>query len=1260
MKILRHILPILMLWCSAMSGFANDFIELPATAYPIKENLPVFYTQIELNNALGNATTFKLEYPEYLALTSKETERIKKLGLTAPENIELHFSIATSRKVRYADISFCPIVCRDGKWMRLVSAKISPITPSGTKAARSANEESNRYAENSILRQGKWLKIKVVKEGIYELTASALAQHGFHDLNRVKIYGYGGRILPMAITFNGIDALTDDLEEVATLKRSNSIVFFAEGTLRWTYNNKWTHEQNTYSDASYYFVTEGDNPLRIGSQTATSTPASTLTSITHNVLCDNDAFGWYFGGNRLYDSFEFKNGTSNTYKLSTPDPANANANVQIAFSAASATAASRATVSLSGTNLGTMVMPILGSNESAREVIATYNVSNLRSDNSFRFDVTTAGSARLNFIQISYNRALRASGDAYSFTPNTSSKVALSIAGASSSTQLWRIAYAGNPTTQMQGTLNGSTLNIPLDNGKLRYVIVNTAKSYPAPEIVETIGNQNLHADKNIDMVIIIPESGILAGEAERLANVHRQKQGLRVKVVTANQIYNEFSSGTPDATAYRRYMKMLYDRAENINDAPRYLLLFGNCAWDNRMITEEWKNYNPKDFLLCFENCEKINDYTFSIGALYSYVSDDYFGLLDDGEGININREKIDLGIGRFPVHSAENAKILVDKTIAYMDNKEVGLWKNTVCALGDNGDANEHMEDAEKAVAAIESASGKRIDVQRLYWDAYPRSLSATGYSFPEAKARLKEIIKSGAVMFNYSGHGSPDQLSNSKMLTTEELRALSHSKMPMWVMVSCEISPFDEMRDDIGRATLINPNGGAIALFCSARAVYASYNSRINAALCTEIFGHDKTSGKRNSMGDAVRKAKSSMIYDASNPSSNIDHTMNKLKFALLGDPAVTLSIPTGNVVIDSINGKAVSAELLEQLPAGSKAIFSGHIENCGESSADASFTGLLTATLYDRAETVTCKNNDGSADKPMTYSAHSNAVAVSTDSIKNGYFRITLPVPVDISYSTDAGRLSLYAVNTDHSVEGNGYCNAFCLKGTSPNILTDKAGPEVDIYLNDPTFPSGGTVGTSALFVASIYDESGINAPLQNVGHDMELVIDEDASMYYVINQHFSYDFGSITSGTLTYQLDNLPLGKHTLTFRVWDTAGNSTTKELDFNVNADYTSSIINITATKSPASSSTRFIASFDSLTVGSSATFEVYDFTGTCVWSKTCTSDYDARYFSTEWDLTNNSGTRVPGGIYMYRAILHSNEGNAKTKTKKIIVIKQ
>ena len=97
------------------------------------------------------------------------------------------------------------------------------------------------------------------------------------------------------------------------------------------------------------------------------------------------------------------------------------------------------------------------------------------------------------------------------------------------------------------------------------------------------------------------------------------------VEVVRADQVYNEFSGGTPDPTSIRDFMKMLYDKAgSNFNDLPQYLLLYADASFDPQTgRTQDEKNLIP--------TYESVN----SISPTSSYCSDDFFGCLDNTEVI-------------------------------------------------------------------------------------------------------------------------------------------------------------------------------------------------------------------------------------------------------------------------------------------------------------------------------------------------------------------------------------------------------------------------------------------------------------------------------------------------------------------------------------------------------------------------------------------------------------------------------------------------
>ncbi len=1257
-----------LLWLFTAAAWAQEeFLPVRASDYPITEGgVPTCTLQKEVGTlSADSAYTISVEYPETTPLTRQELRLLKAQGYVAGEQPEVETYMAVSRKRGYAVCSFVPIVRRDGKLRRIVSCKISvtatakATSPARRNKAQKVGTAGTGYAAHSVLSEGKWVKIRVKEEGVYELTASKLKDMGFSDISRVKLFGYGGRILPGVLPQSGEDALTDDLEEVPLYRKANSVLFFAEGTVRWTFDTasrRWRHQQNTYSDYSYYFVTEGDAPATLESYTPEVQAGSAVTSVVGHALRDEDAYGWYEGGTEMYDSYDFVNGNSHTFRLTAEGCTSDSAAgiVDIGFAAANTLSATTASVSLGGETLGTISVSTYGENESARESRATFAATNVAQDNSFAFTTTEGHNARLNYIRLSYPRRLDASGTPFAFVPyGDDAAVELDISNASQTTQLWKLGYAGQPTLSVGGSLDGSLFKVVADEPSRRYVIVDVGRDYDAPEVVGTIDNQDLHADSAADMIIIIPESGKLLAQAQRLADAHTA-EGLRVNIVRADKIYNEFSSGTPDATAYRRYLKMLYDRAATDADMPRYLLLFGDCAWDNRMHTSDWKSYSPRDFLLAYEVSPSDRTTNIPIGTLNSYVTDDYFGFLDDGEGGSITtRDKPDIAIGRLPCHDESTAKVLVDKTLAYLNNEQVGAWKNRLVMIADNNwqsENNIHMRSSEAVSSGIRAVTGDLYTIKKVYPDAYTYTTSATGNTFPGVTRQLQEEIKRGALMFNYMGHGSPDQISHCKLLLTSDFAVSSEGRLPVWVFASCEITPYDMQEDDIGRAALYNEDGGAVAVMCASRSVYANYNEVLNLNFSRNAFTASGTDGRLMPLGEALRQAKVAMVNAGS------DRTMNKLKYCLLGDPALSFAGPSGSVTLDSINGVAVDAVDSIQLKAGAKVRFAGSVKDAA-GAVDNSFTGVVTGTLFDRLETITCKNNGGGASSPLTYQDRRTTLYEGSDSVRDGRFALVVTIPRDISYSTDNGRLDLYAVSQDRSRECHGTNSQFYFNGTATEVTTDTVGPRIYVWLNAADFPDGGYVQPDALLGATLADTSGIHSAGGSVGHDIELVLDGETSAPIVLNDYFTYDFGSSTSGTISYPLEGLAEGRHTLSLRAWDLCDNSATAYLTFFVSANLPDAY-DVNATRNPAYSSTSFITTLEA-DDDSRVTTEVYDLQGRLVWQKSGTAA-GATYYSVTWDLTTQGGVPVDGGIYIFRSVVRSGSATHETKSKKMIVVRQ
>ena len=837
------------------------------------------------------------------------------------------------------------------------------------------------------------------------------------------------------------------------------------------------------------------------------------------------------------------------------------------------TAGSRteAQVMVNDSVLGTLYI-YLGEYDKGNERAATYALNNLHTTDTVKIKVVSGGPARLDYVQMAWERP--------------------------------------RPAPNLRG-------------------------AFPSPEYVYAITNQDHHADPEADMVMIIPTSQKLKAQAQRLAAFHEKHDTLRVNIVPADELYNEFSSGTPDANAYRRYLKMLYDRAGHGGRAPRYLLLFGDCVWDNRLRTADCSSLNADDLLLCYESENSFN-------TVECYVDDGFYGLLDDGEGTNPqSADMLDLAVGRFPVRTEAEARVLVDKTIGYVSNKNAGAWQNVLMFMGDDGNNNMHMDDANKAADDI-AARYPGYQIKKVMWDAYTQEMSSTGRSYPEVSSIVKQQQRNGALIMDYAGHGRPDQISHESVLKLTDFKRFTNKNLPLWITASCDIMPFDGIEENIGEAAMLNQAGGAVAFFGTTRTVWANYNKVINMAFLRLVLGQD--GGRPMTMGEAQRQAKNLMI------TAGQDLTTNKLQYSLLGDPAIALNQPQMKVVVDSINGQSVGSVPI-MLKAASVARVSGHIENATR------FNGTMTAVVLDSKELVTCRQNaSADADSSFQFYNRSKAIYSGSDSVVAGKFSLRFAVPVDLNYSGDTGEMNIYAVNNEHTLTAHGYTDNFVLGGSA--ALTDTVGPKIFCYLNTPDFVSGDRVNTTPYFVAQISDDDGINATGNGVGHDMQLIIDGKATQTYTLNDNFTYDFGTYTSGSVGFTLPMLEPGPHKLMFRAWDTMNNPSTVQLDFKVVKGLKPTIYNVSATRNPASTSTTFIISHNFGGSNVDVILDVYDLSGRLLWTHSESGPSTTGTYSVDWNLTQNNGYRVPTGVYLYRARVSCDGSGAASKARKLVII--
>lgn len=1193
---------------------AQDFFNLTAEQVRIDDNLPYFTHSFDLGKHYSDSVyTVEISYPEYIDMSDSDIKKYQAISSTVPGELpEISTYLGVGRKRGRLTATFVPVVYRDGKYQKLVSfmllLKASPantfeIPGASSLLAKSASaltraddvsiSENTRYADNSILQSGKWAKIRVAESGVYQLTETLIRQAGFNDLPKVKIYGYGGNLQPEAITESYITS-TDDLTEVATCTIGGKRFFYGLGPVSWSGTASGTAtNQRTRNPYSDY----GYYFLTESDETPLSVDSATFISSVYPSVYDY---------NNIYevDDYAWYHGGRNLYDSNlfgsgvsrdyTIESSSTSGRGYIIVSLL-ADASMTVTVSVNDSVVGTMRVSNPGSYDMARTSTSTFSVNNLTSSNKITITQNAAGNMRLDYISLHSNEP-KAAPD--------------------------------------------------LANG-----------TFGTPEYVYNITNQNHHADTPVDMTIIIPTTQTLLEQAQRLKALHEQYDGMSVRIVPADELFNEFSSGTPDATAYRRYMKMLYDRATDDN-LPKYLVLFGDCAWDNRMLTTDWTGYSPDDFLLCFESEN-------SLSQTDCFVTDDYFCLLDDGEELYTSQGytgQPDIAVGRFPVRTAAQAKIMVDKVERYLSNDNAGTWQNTIIFMGDDGNDNAHMEDAE-AVAEIIEENYPSIDVHKVMWDAYKMENSSTGNSYPDARRLLQQYMASGSLIMNYSGHGSASQLSHEGVLTLADFEDISTTGLPLWVTASCDIMPFDGQEDNIGEVAVLNEKGGAIAFYGTARTVYQLQNSYMNQAFMNRVLA--TVDGKRISIGEAVRLAKDSLSSTVRSSSSGIDRyrdlTANKLQYSLLGDPAIVLAMPTMTAVIDSVNGIAPSADNIQTLKAGTKVKVEGHISSGDASGSVATdFNGVMTATIRGAKELITCQLNntsDDGADRAFQFYNRSSTIYKGSDSISAGKFSFEFVVPKDITYSDETGQIIIYGINNSNTMQAHGSDENIVFNGTG-ELATDSIGPSVFCYLNSSAFVNGDMVNPTPYFVAEVNDASGINSTGTGIGHDIQLVIDNDASQTYTLNEYFTFDFGSYTSGTVEYSIPELTTGAHQLQFRIWDILNNSTTSVLTFSVANNIDPRLFSIDCSPNPATTSTTFRITHDRAGSDVDIVIELFDMSGRKLWQTSTTDESASSTSAVDWDLTIDGGRVLNTGVYLYRVKIACDGSNYVSQAKKLIVL--
>ncbi len=1149
-----------------------------------------------------------------------------------------------------------------GKIEKLVSftytGKNEPVT-----LKRSLREAASSYGTTkSVLAEGDWYKLSIAGaanatgSGIYKMDYNFLQSIGFPvasiDPRKIKLYGNGGGMLPMANSTSRPDDLMENAiyisgESDGKFDPADYILFYAKGPHEWKYDydkdfKKYNHIKNIYSETSSYFITSSETDgLRVSTKANAYNGGVEVTTFPDYVFYESDEFNLLESGQKWYSkaidsplNFRFNTeGIVPNSSVAVKTSLMAQARLQTNF-----------TININGEIFNQTISSYPFTSPYGARAIQKTEVNSVVSDNSnlnIGISYNKGGNASsrgfLDYVEALFTRKIALYGNQTNFRINgidapeiKKIKIATSNPNA---TNVWDVTIPYNcsaPTTAIEN----NALVFSDSIFSLKEFIVFTGSSFAAPGFAGKVANQNLHAlDAGglPDMVIITREDFLQ--QANRLKSFRKQHDNFDVEIVTTNQIYNEFSSGAQDLTALRDFLKLLYKRGTS-SDSVRYVLLLGATSYD-------CKNRIPNNI-----NVVPVFESTESLDNVNSYSSEDYIVLLDDIEGaweINpASPNSLDMGIGRLPARNEAEAQNLIGKIIDYHTNiQSFGKWRNRISFVADDADyagsQSEHVINSERAAASLTS-NDNQLNLEKFYLNAYPQIASPGGEVSPAIKQAFLRNINRGTLLANFTGHGSEFIWTQEDIFNIDDINNLKNKYLlPFFVTATCEFGRYDDPNKFSGAQSLIlNPDGGAIGLLCSTRPVYGESNTQMNIAFFKALLPASSKQRKYPTMGEVMMGAKNN---------KNAQININNRNYTLLCDPSLTLSFPKDEVVIKKINNKPLDENNNDTLKALSVVTIQGEIQKNQLLQKD--FTGTISLSLFDKVNKMTTIVTPSNA--AMTYELRNNVVYDGTVSVDSGMFIFKFILPKDINYEIGSAKLSFYAQSKDGRDAGNAYTD-IQIGGSNDIIAADNTPPRIRLFMDDSTFVSGGLTNTNTHLVAKLYDENGINISSSSIGHEITGRLNNGKEVV-VMNEFYTAENNSYQHGQVIYPFANLEPGTYNLTFKAWDTYNNSSSSNIEFIVSESEKLALKDVMNFPNPFTDKTNF--GFDHNRAGETllVKIEITDNMGRLVKTLTKTiANSETHVKDIEWEGDDNVGSKMAAGSYVYKITVTAEKDKANT----------
>jgi len=1253
---------------------AYSKIEVPAFddnhfSYNESDGL-TFFAQWESNGSQIDENSIQLTNVAYESISASELKNLSPKLIPNSPKYKIYNTNARDKRAHYFELS--PIIKDRGVYKKITGFTITY----STRSARTANNLNDANGiVNSVLSTGQWFRFYIEDSGVYRLSKSFLSSLGINtnsvDPRTIKIYGNGGRMLPLSNSENyPFDVVENAVkfigEEDGSFDNNDYILFYGEGPK--TYSEESETNLNIFTDKTYYYVNiSSGNGKRIQEMpTIDASPDIVINTFQDYQYYEVDEYNLGKIGRRWFgDDFDIENQRS--YKFEFP---NLVTDIPVDFKIVVGSVSEVETtmkISINGNQVDNMGLGTI----SPGSVLATDKTHNnshiITSDEiTVTFDYNNNGNpssnAFLDYINIEATRDLIYEGDQLVFKNKdvitTPGIAQYNLSNTSAVTEIWDVTDRFNVTNLVNST-SENTITFKAQSGEQKTYIAfsNASVLQPNKDSRSSVANQNLKGTifnnaqgqfEDIDYIILSPSQ--LTTQAERLAQINRDRYNLNVKVVDLETIYNEFSTGSQDVAAIRNFIKYVYDNASTPSKRLKYLCLFGEGSYDYKDRIRNNTNLVPSWY----------SKASFSLGN--SFVSDDFYAMLDDNEGDGLTTsDRMDIAVGRILAEDVQRAKEMVDKINTYYQSESYGSWRNNVLLISDDVDEGweRNLQETTESLGNSLNQEKPFLNVVKIHSDAFEQESTAAGDRYPKVNEAIRDAIEVGALVVNYFGHGGEDGIAKERIFDKFDSQEVNNiCKYNLFITVTCEYTKFDDPhRDTAGEFTFWNKNGGAIALLTTTRQISESTGRFFNLALDDYLYAFG--SNDYPSIGEALRLTKTD--------NSIVGRSQKRLVF-LIGDPAMKLAFAKPDIRLTKVNDVEIT-QPIDTLKALAYTKLAGEVVDVNGNVLP-NYKGTLTATVYDKPIERQTLGNDGVTDADgviiMDYTTLGEVIFKGQASIVNGQFEFDFIVPRDIVIPVGNGKISFYAQTDDQLSDQAGANFDIKVGGINENAPTDDIGPVINLFMNDENFVSGGITNESPTLLVKLQDDNGINTA-SGIGHDITAIIDGDETNPIVLNNYYQASVDDYTNGTVSYPFRDLEPGVHTLTLKAWDVYNNSSTAEIQFRVfDEDEELIIDNVLNYPNPFVNYTEFWFnhnSSDPLDIS----VQIFTVTGKLVRTlngqtsadECCSKGSSSLSRSIIWDGRDDFGDKIGKGVYVYKLKVKSNRLNKQVeKIQKLVIL--